>query len=104
MEIPEINEFQLQSLKEAAESSCPVYQMVRPNRSDPLDRVERWQKNNDDTDELVKLGLLADVTHEFRKQVEASVKDNGRDFRVFAITDLGRVLFSTTSQLSKLPN
>jgi hypothetical protein len=93
MIIPELTVFQYKTLAEAAKSPSPIYQLCRPNRFDSLERIHQWTKNNCETDELVTLGLVDNISESFRKQIDESMQQSGRDFRVFRITDLGILLF-----------
>ena len=101
MTIPEITSFQMRSLSDAATGTSPYYQLVLPRQDDELVWRKRLIRNNNETDELVEMGMLDNISLEFGKQIAQNIREHGRSFRVFRITDLGRLLFmaSNGSQL-----
>jgi hypothetical protein len=100
MNIPEITPFQLRSLEDVANTACPFYMMILPSDSDATEQQKRLDKNNRETDELVALGMLENISLQFGKQIAQSILESGRNFRVFRITDLGRLLFQASCSQS----
>jgi hypothetical protein len=93
MEIPELTAFQMKAIEETVKSVCQTYMLMRPNRTDDLERITRWTNNNNQADQLVNLGLFDNISDDFRQQIQNSMQQEGREFRVFRITPLGTVLF-----------
>jgi hypothetical protein len=101
MNIPELTPFQMKSLEDAARSlSCDYYMLILPNENDVPLRRELLEKNNRETDQLVALGMLHNISLQFARQIAQSILESKRNFRVFRITDMGRLLFQAScSQL-----
>jgi hypothetical protein len=93
---PTLTKFQMQSLEEAALSILPTYMLMQPEDTDAPDIQVRWSQNNHETDELVSMGLLEDVSKDFSNGIEKCRRSTGRTFRVFKITTMGRLLFQAT--------
>lgn len=92
----QLTKFQHDSLKDAANGN-PAYGLACPRVGDCPEHYNRWAKNNTETNELITMGLLEDVTQEFPFQIQFQ---HGRRYRVLAITDLGKAMFNDLSTCS----
>jgi hypothetical protein len=97
MKLMQLTEFQHVSLLECANGMCDNYMLVRPNAADTAEQIKLWSKNNKETDALVQMGLLANVSEEFCDQIDAHFRASGRVFRMFRITTQGKAMFSEQS-------
>lgn len=97
MNVPTISTFQLDSLVDCANSPITTYMLIRPNASDTEEDQQCWVKNNRETDELVEMGLLVDVSKMCQEQIDAHFRTSGRVFRVFRITPTGKAMFNAAS-------
>lgn len=93
MNIPQITEFQMRSLQDVAQSNCPYYFLVGPCELDTPEFRTRLENNNRETDELVALGMLENISLQFGPQAYQTKRESGRDLRAFQITLMGRLLF-----------
>lgn len=96
MNIPQITPFQMQSLEEVARGQCDHYTLVREISLDPPEQRARLINNNNETDQLVALGMLDNISIMFGKEIWKNIEQTGRSFRVFRITDMGRLLFQAS--------
>ncbi len=95
MQTVELTRFQVESLQEVANSGLQTYMLCKPSAAlDGPVRYAVWLRNNLETDELVKLGLLTDVSSNFSNKIEEHAQQTGRTFRVLKITDAGKLMFS----------
>jgi hypothetical protein len=97
MSLPTLSTFQLDSLVDCANSPITTYMLIRPNASDTEEQQREWVANNRDTDELVEMGLLTDVSKMCQAQIDAHFRTSGRVFRVFRITPQGKAMFNAAS-------
>lgn len=94
MEITELTPFQLESLIELSAQVNPTYMLVKPNAAiDTADVYEHWTKNNKETDDLVTMGLLSDVSSAYSDAIEECARTTGRLVRVFKLTKIGEIMF-----------
>jgi hypothetical protein len=95
MEFTELTQFQMESLTEVAGNIPPIYMLVKPNNAlDNEEAFNRYTKNNAETDLLVALGLLDNVSAAYSDAIEECARTTGRIFRVFRLTPAGLVMFS----------
>ena len=96
--IAELTITQMQIMSEVARS-MPTFLMGLPNDTDDDDTMRRLAGANSETDQLVSLGFLDDVTKHSQGMMELMEKASGRKNRVFHITEMGRAFFdASTSQ------
>jgi len=106
MTIIELTPFQMASLLDAANKplSDQTYMLIKANAElDPADKFEEWKQNNAETNQLVDMGFLKDVTVKYSRAVEEFARDTGRIVRVFLLTAAGHI-FLGRSQKTILPN
>lgn len=98
MHCSELTQFQTTSLLDAANTGRSTYLMVIPDPVlDPADMYELWTDNNAETDALVALGYLEEITDEAREFVRHHEKFTGRKFRAFKITTIGKAMFDESN-------
>jgi hypothetical protein len=66
------------------------------------EKYNTWVKNNKETEELVALGFLDDVSAEYSESIERVAKSTGRLVRIFKITDIGIAMFDSSHPVSTL--
>jgi hypothetical protein len=100
--IPTLTDFQFASMRDAANSSIDLYLLMRPHILDGGEQYVEYVSNNIETDELLELGLLEDVSERYAERIRAERQVSGRVFRVIRITAQGKAMFneSDTSALS----
>ena len=93
MEIPEISEQQYNSLKIICIAGA--YSQIVPDeeRDDPK-TFEGYTRGTEDTAQLVKLGFVEEITAQCSDVLDRVFLADGRRFRVYALTPLGRVMFN----------
>src|SRR5271157_4640427 len=99
----ELTPFQFDSLQDAAKSIPPTYMLVKPN--DALDSEEKYVKyvkNNIETDQLVELGLIENVTAKYSEAITECAVKTGRIFRVFMLTEAGYMMFEDQSKPTRI--
>ena len=103
MTIVELTEFQMKSLRDAASVTPPTYMLVKPNAE--LDTEEQYinrVKSNTETDQLVELGLIENITAKFSEAIMNCAAKTGRIFRVFILTKAGFIMFADQSKLTRV--
>lgn len=94
MEIKQLTQFQFTSLAEISATQTHTYMLVKPNKAlDKPEDFERFVKNNVETDELVGLGLLDDVSPSYSDALTECAQTTGRIYRVFRLTNAGAAMF-----------
>lgn len=94
MEIPEITESQLKTmLMICGNPDMSVFSQSAPKDSDPLALQCVMGQGVKDTEHLVSLKFLKEITADHAEQIEKTNAESGRTWRVFEITALGRAMF-----------
>lgn len=94
MKIEQLTKFQHQSLLDCIHCPCGAYLLLRPNAGDTPENIELWCRNNRETDALVQMGLLDNVSEESVAELELHYRLSGRIFRKFRITAQGKAMFN----------
>ena len=93
MDIPEINERQHNTLKLICTTGA--YSQIVPDvERDSLQNFQTYSRGAQDTEELMNLGFIEEITDNCSDVLDRIFLANGRRFRVFALTPLGRVMFN----------
>jgi hypothetical protein len=93
-EIPEITESQLKTmLMICGNPDMSVFSQSAPKNSDPLALQCVVGQGEKDTNHLVSLQFLKEITDDHKEQIERTNAESGRTWRVFEITALGRAMF-----------
>jgi len=93
MAIPQINEAQLTRLKAYASGLGAFSQVVPVEEKDGKENYETYMETVRDTDQLVILGLVKDITEQCSVKVGQLFTMTGRWFRIYEITEVGKALF-----------
>src|ERR1035437_3850981 len=98
-EIPEITESQVKAmLMLCNDPNMSVFSQSAPKDSDPLALQCVMRQGAKDTEHLVSLKLLKEITADHQEQIEKTNAESGRTWRVFEITALGRAMFQAYTQ------
>ena len=94
MEIPEINEAQLKTmLTICGNPEMFVFSQTYPKDTDPLALQCLMGQGIKDTEHLVSLSMLKEITADHAEQIEKTNAESGRTWRVFEVCPLGRAMF-----------
>jgi hypothetical protein len=91
--IPEITEAQLKLMVTVCNANMSVFSQTAPQDNDPLDTKVVLGQAEKDTDHLVSLKLLKEITEDHKEQIERTNVESGRTWRVFELTCLGKAMF-----------
>ena len=95
--IPEINADQVLVLQSMCGTINAISQCV-PEESKDGELYKEGMDKLRDTEQLVILGLLKEVSEENNMKLAEIFSMTGRLFRVFEITDVGKAMFSGTTR------
>lgn len=93
MAFPQINEEQVQTLKDMCGAIGAFSQVVPEEKADGPNYTVFMDKVRD-TEQLVILGLIREITKDCGEKLANIYSMTSRMFRVFEITDIGRAMFS----------
>ena len=93
MTIPEVNTDQVLVLQSMC-GTIPAISQCVPDRTKDGALYEEGMEKLRDTEQLVILGLLKEISNENSMQLAEVFSMTGRLFRVFEITAMGKALFS----------
>ena len=96
--IPQINADQVLLLKDMCGSVPAISQCIPDEAKDGKTYYEEAMDKLRDTEQLVILGLLKEVSEENNMKLAEIFSMTGRRFRVFEITDVGKAMFSGTTR------
>jgi hypothetical protein len=92
--IPEINEAQLHTLREMVTGTQAFSQIVPQADKDSPKDYEAWLKGEAETEHLVQLGLVKEITEACSSQLANVFLQTNRKFKIFEITPVGMKMFS----------
>lgn len=98
MEIPSINDAQLHTLKEMVAGTNAFSQIVPDPAKDSAKDLEAWKKGEAETQHLVDLGLIKEVTEQCKDQISRVFLQTNRLFRVFETMDITKEMFKDTNR------
>lgn len=93
MSIPELNAEQVQAMRDMVFLTGAFSQVV-PEESKDGENYNLYMEKTRDTEQLVILGLIKEITNECSVKLAETFAHTGRLFRVFELTETGRLLFS----------
>ena len=94
MAIPEINEAQLFTLKEMVSGTNAFSQLVPDPAKDTPSDLEKWNKGEAETQQLVDLGLIVETTEQCKDQISRVFLQTNRLFRVFETSEICKAMFN----------
>ena len=98
MEIPSINDAQLHTLKEMVAGTNAFSQIVPDPTKDSAKDLAAWKKGEAETQHLVDLGLIKEVTEQCKDQISRVFLQTNRLFRVFETMDIAKEMFKDTNR------
>ena len=100
MSIPELNEAQVHTLYEMIAGTDAFSQIVPDESRDSAKDYAAWIKGVGETDQLVELGLVKEITEQCSSQLANVFLQTNRKFRIFETSEVGRLMFSGTEKRS----
>jgi len=100
MSIPELNEAQVHTLYEMIAGTDAFSQIVPDETRDSAKDYAAWMKGVGETDQLVELGLVKEITEQCSSQLANVFLQTNRKFRIFEATPYTRLMFSGTEKRS----
>lgn len=92
--IPEINAAQLSTLREIVNGTNAFSQIVPDEAKDSPKEYEDWTKGEAETQQLVDLGLITEITDKCNSQLANVFLQTNRKFRIFETTEATKKMFS----------
>lgn len=92
MFIPQINEEQVQTLKNMC-GPISAFSQVVPDEKLDGSNYQGFMNGVLDTNQLVILGLVREISDDCKEKLANIYSMTNRLFRVFEITDIGRAMF-----------
>lgn len=89
----EISEFQHAAMTVAANSKVNVFVTIYPNEKDDAEAVVKLNKYLQETQDLLTLGLIEDVSADFESCIKTTLDNENRQSRVYTPTVEGFLLF-----------
>lgn len=94
MSIPELNNAQYNTLMSIC-SGNNSYSQIVPNKTlDSSEDFANWTRGTEDTQKLVELGLMKDVSADNQEKLDRIFLMTNRNFRIYETTEVCRAMFS----------
>jgi hypothetical protein len=100
MNIPELNEAQVHALCEMVHGTQAFSQIVPDEEKDSAKDYTAWMKGVGETQQLVDLGLVTEVTEKCSSQLANVFLQTNRKFRIFEATKETTLMFSGVEKRS----
>jgi hypothetical protein len=100
MNIPEINAAQVHTLHEMVNGTDAFSQIIPDAEKDSKTDFEAWTKGGEETQQLVDLGLIIEITEKCSSQLANVFLQTNRKFRIFETSEVGRLMFANTEKRS----
>lgn len=91
--IYQLTDFQANNLTIAANSPAITFAVIEPTEDDAPETQEKLRRWLQETDDLVKLDLVEDVSEQFAEQIGKLQGRDGRQYHVFMVTEVGFLMF-----------
>lgn len=91
--MPELTDYQLRVLTDTAGQEVAIFLLPCPASGDPPEHRKMLETRYDEVKSLLALGLIEDVTNEFRYPIKKELKRTGRRFHVYGLSELGFCMF-----------
>jgi len=93
MEIPELTATQLSIITETV-NGTGAYSQMDPDRDlDTIEDYANWMRGVENTNALVSLGFLIDITGKCQEALAQVTASTGRTFRVYEATKMAMQMF-----------
>ena len=93
MSILELTKYQFDTLNQAANGETKVFVVMYESKRDSDEKSKRIRQDMREVGELFALGLVDDVSKDFKESIAQSRINNDREFGVYAITKPGMLMF-----------
>lgn len=91
--MPLLSEYQVAVLTHTALSDVPIFLLPRPTIHDSARQNKLLEKRYEEVNYLLDIGLIEDVSDEFRDYVADHIKRTGRRFKVYGLSEMGYLMF-----------
>lgn len=100
--IPEITESQLNLMNQVCfDPNMSVFSQTHSKETDAPEAAAMMDKGKADTEYLLSLGFLEDITDGHRERISEIEKETSRTWRVYKVTAMGRAMFQASTSGSK---
>lgn len=89
----ELSEFQYKTLNDAANGTSKAFVVLSPSPKDSEEKQKNRLRDIAEAQQLVDFGFVSDVSNNFNESIQMSKLNNDREFKVYAITELGIKMF-----------
>lgn len=104
MLIPEITESQLNLMNQVCfDPNMSVFSQTHSKEGDAPEEATMLDKGKADTEYLVSLGFLKEITENHLEKINEVCKKTNRTWLVYEVTAMGRAMFQASTSGSK-PN
>ena len=97
--IYEVNAFQLANLLRSANGPVEIFATLDWNDTDTEQDKQALRSERESIDALEVLGLMKDVSNEFKEQITVSILQKKRGYKVHQITEAGLLMFQHSNRL-----
>ena len=100
--IPEITESQLNLMNQVCfDPQMSVFSQTHSKEGDTPEAAIMMDRGKADTEYLVSLGFLKDITVDYQVRIDDISKETGRTWRVYEVTAMGRAMFQAATSSTK---
>lgn len=89
-----LTDFQLRNLMEAANGKVNSFAVVEPSPKDDHDIRAKLEQYMKEIDDLMKLGLVEDISEGFQEAIQQKREQEGRGFLIYTVTQTGFLMFN----------
>jgi hypothetical protein len=98
--IYELSERQFNTLKDTANSEHVVFSIINTLETDSEEMKEEAISLTKEIEDLIKMGLVKNVSDQFTESINMSKLKNGREFNVYSLTPDSVLMFLNRIELS----
>ena len=89
----ELSKFQYKTLNDAANGDSRAFVVLQPSPKDSEEKRNNHLKDIEESEQLVTLGLVEDVSSRFKDSIQMAKLNSDREFKVYVISELGQKMF-----------
>ena len=98
MTYPEITQRQILVMRQVcSDPDMSVFSQCSPKSTDNLGMAVLVKQANDDSEYLVSLGFLKNITADHQERITKVNAETGREWSVYEVTDIGRAMFQANA-------
>lgn len=102
MLIPEITESQLNLMNQVCfDPNMSVFSQTNSKEGDSPEAAIMMDRGKADTEYLISLGFLKDITENHLEKINEVCKETHRTWRVYEVTAMGRAMFQAATSSTK---